>query len=198
MANTSARIAVVILAAGSSSRLGRPKQLLPMHGSTLLRVIAREACAATDDGVAVVLGASAQAIAPTLGSLPLTILDNPAWMEGMASSIRVAIAWAQRSACDGCALLVGDQPQLTAGHLARLFTGYRTTGGIVASRYGDVVGVPAVFDRGWFTSLAALHGTRGAQQVIRSADASAITAIDWPDGAMDLDTDDDGAAWSRR
>jgi CTP:molybdopterin cytidylyltransferase MocA len=182
-------IAAAILAAGSSSRLGRPKQLLPFRGTTLLRAVAEQTCAASFDRVAVVLGAHAGTIAPTLDGLPLAPLANVLWTEGVASSIRCAVAWALRSACDAILLLVCDQPRLTSSHLENLLSAYRASRRRVASRYANIVGVPAVFDRADFPRLGGLSGDAGAQCMLEDANI-----VEWPDGALDIDTPEQ-AAW---
>lgn len=185
------RVFAVVLAGGASRRLGRPKQLLPFRGTTLLRTVAAQACSASCAGVAVVLGAAASAVAPSLDGLPLSIELNPDWEEGIASSIRCAIRWVMAAKGDAALLLVGDQPNVTAAHLEQLLAGYRTSGGLVGSRYAGVVGVPAVLPRDAFPALLALRGEQGARQVLRSAPA--LTAIDWPQGTLDIDTPADAA-----
>lgn len=185
------RVFAIVLAAGASRRLGRPKQLLPYRGATLLHAVAAQACAASCAGVAVVLGAAASAVAPALRGLPLQLELNPDWEEGIASSIRRAISWVMTQEGDAALLLVGDQPRVTAAHLEQLLAAHRRTGGLVGSRYAGVVGVPAVLTRSTFPALLALRGEQGAQKVLRSA--SAVTAIDWPDGALDVDTAADAA-----
>jgi len=171
-------VAVIVLAAGATTRLGRPIQLLPFRGTTLLRAVALEACASSCDRVAIVLGADAPAIAPTLRGLGVTLILDPRWREGIAASIRRAIEWASRRH-DAAVLMVADQPRLTAAHIDRLIETYRVRGGVVASRYRGEVGVPAIFGRGQFPYLLALTGDPEARAVIGLVDA---TALDWSDG----------------
>jgi len=176
-------VAAAILAAGASSRLGRPKQLLPFRGTTLLRAVVREVCAASCDRVAVVLGAYAGSVAPELDGLPVASLANVLWTEGMASSIRCGVAWAVRSRCEALLVALCDQPRLTAAHLETLLQVYRRSPGPVASRYAGTLGAPAIFDRASFPALFALTGDAGASRLLASA-----TPVDWPDGALDVDT----------
>ncbi len=181
-------IAAALLAAGASRRLGRPKQLLPYRGAPLVHVIARELCATCCDRVVVVLGAHAGAVAAALADLPVALEVNVLWTEGIASSIRCAVAWALRSGCDGLALVACDQPRLHAAHVDALVALHHRRGTAVASRYAGVVGTPAVFGATEFSSLLALAGDTGARHLLAAA-----PTIDWAAGAYDLDTPDDVA-----
>jgi CTP:molybdopterin cytidylyltransferase MocA len=166
----------VILAAGASTRLGQPKQLLLLDGEPMLRVIAREALASRCERVAVVLGAHADEIRGALAGLSVEILDNPGWAEGMSSSVRVGVAWC---AAPRLLLMVGDQPRLTRAHLDALIA----VEGTVGSAYGGTVGVPAIFDRAMFPALAALRGDQGARRLLAGA-----ASVAWADGELDIDT----------
>ena len=177
-------IAAAILAAGASRRLGQPKQLVPYHGTTLLRAIAAQVCASGCDRVAVVLGAHAETIAPTLHGLELAILPNAWWPEGVASSIRAAAAWAWRVRASALVLLVGDQPRLTTAHVDLLCTTFRDTGRSVGSRYAGIIGVPAVFDAAELPHLIELTGDHGARHVLADLQPA---IVEWPDGAVDVD-----------
>ena len=173
-------IVAAILAAGSSSRLGRPKQLEPIDGELLLRRTARIALAARVARVAVVLGAHRELVAPALAGLDVDILDNPGWAEGMASSVRAAVAWANTPQVDALVLLVCDQPELTTAQLDALIARAGTRA--VASGYAGTAGVPAVFPSAMFPGLAALTGDRGARALLDDA-----IVVPWEAGARDLD-----------
>lgn len=178
------RVVAAILAAGASRRLGRPKQLIPYDGDTLLGRIVARVCAASCAEVAVVLGAGAEDIAPALAKLPVAVLHNADWREGVASSIRRATAWAIAARSSALVLCLGDQPKLTTAHVASLIAAYPRHGTVIASRYADTLGAPALFDSRWYPALAMLCGDRGARAVLARAGAF---AIDWPDGALDID-----------
>ncbi len=182
-------IVAAVLAAGASMRLGRPKQLIALDGEPLVRRAARLARASSCTEVAVVLGAHADAIAPTLDGLGVEVLENPLWPEGMGSSVRAAVGWALAECAQALLLVVCDQPRLTTAHLDALIA-HR---GRVGSSYLGVVGVPALFPAVDFPALAMVRGDRGARTLLAGA-----ASIDWPDGAIDVDTDDDLAKLTDR
>jgi CTP:molybdopterin cytidylyltransferase MocA len=186
-----ARWACAVLAAGGSRRLGRPKQLVPFRGRPLVRHVVEQACAAGCEEVAVVVGAHARPIADALEGLPVRLLVNRAWEEGVASSIRVATTWARDEGLDALAFALADQPGLSASHLDRLATAHREGAARVASAYGGAVGVPALFDARYFDRLMALHGDRGAARLLGEHDDRPAVAIPWPEGAIDVDTPSD-------
>lgn len=184
----------VILAAGASVRMGRPKQLLEVRGRPL---VAGAAAAALEAGlwpVIVVLGAHADAIRPALGRLPVLAVDNPAWPEGMASSIRAGIAAlaAYSRSLPGAVLALCDQPALSASALARLREAAGGAGGVSAARYGGHLGAPAAFRAEHFAALKALTGDGGARPLLQAM-ADRVAAVDLPELAADLDTPEDYA-----
>lgn len=186
----SAGIACAILAAGASRRLGRPKQLVEVGGQSLLRRIAVEACASTCARVAVVLGAHTEAIFPTLIGLPVTRLDNDLWKEGMASSIRRAVAWATEAGSEALVICVCDQLKLEAANLDRLIASYRgSAASMVGSAYAGVCGVPALFARDRFAALGRLQADHGAIGVL--SDDPGTIAIPWEAGRLDVDREAD-------
>ncbi|HEY4184823.1 MAG TPA: nucleotidyltransferase family protein [Polyangia bacterium] len=178
-------VALVVLAAGGSSRLGRPKQLVPFRGQPLLRGIAETARRSTASRVAVVLGARALEILPCLSDTDVTALLNSQWQVGVATSLRRGLFWAM--AHDASALLVvsGDQPYLDTLHLDSLIAAHRSSGQPAASVYSGVRGVPAIFPRTLFPDLLELRGDRGAGALLRGS--REVVEISWPAGAFDLD-----------
>ena len=180
------RIAAVILAAGKSRRLRQPKQLIQLAGESLLRRTARLAVEAGCGPVFVVLGFEAERMCPELNGLPVQTLTNQNWAEGMGASVRCGVSMAQVTA-DAVLLLVCDQPRLSAEHLRVLLTRHEEAGALItASGYEGRLGVPAVFAAQLFPELLQIHGDRGARQVIeRHGDA--VQAVEWPDGALDID-----------
>ncbi|MEJ7604149.1 MAG: nucleotidyltransferase family protein [Kofleriaceae bacterium] len=141
--------------------------------------------------VAVVLGAEAPAIAGTLEDLRVARVINSQWQDGIASSIRAAVAWARTTGVDALLITLADQPLLDVGHLARLRDTWLAGAPIAASRFSGVVGAPAVFDRSMWDELARLEGDQGAGRVLRERE---VAEVEWPGGALDVDTDADVAA----
>ena len=187
------RCGLVILAAGASRRMGSPKQLIEIDGRPLLVRAIEAALAAPVWPVVVVLGANATAIRPVIGHLPVLVVDNPAWAEGMASSIREGVATLRQfsRALDAAVLALCDQPGFSAATVESLLAAHRATGrGIVAARYSGRLGAPALFTRAHFPALAALTGEEGARDLL-NADPARVAAVDLPELARDLDTPDD-------
>lgn len=172
--------AAVVLAAGASSRLGEPKQLVTLAGETLLERAIRTAREADCSPVVVVLGAAAERIAEQCDLSDAVVVVNELWSEGMGSSVRLGVAAVQGA--DGVVLMTCDQPAVTAAHLRALMA----SGGVVGSAYAGRVGVPAYFPAAEFAGLLALRGDRGARELLRG-----MAAVDLPGGEVDVDTVED-------
>ena len=187
----------IVLAAGSSSRFGSPKQLVRLDGRPLLHAAVSRAVEVAGHSVSVVLGAHAAELAPLLSHTPASIVINRDWSEGMASSIRAGVSRLPGS-CGGVMLILADQAAVTAEDLRRLAaTWRRQTEYIVAAQYGTTLGAPAVFPASRFRDLVELRGDRGAQalfkrnpdRVIRVRMDSAAIDIDTPEDLLRLDPD---------
>jgi molybdenum cofactor cytidylyltransferase len=182
-------IAAVLLAAGGSRRLGRPKQLVTFRGKTLVRRAAEAAVAAGCEPVVVVLGAEAACVAGELNGLPVDRIVNAAWERGMAGSIGAGIRRLESVAAppEAAVLLAVDQPLLTADllhELCRAHDGSPTCR--AACEYAGTLGIPALFGKGWFRDLTRLSGDRGAR-VLLQRPGEPVRRVPWPDGALDLD-----------
>jgi molybdenum cofactor cytidylyltransferase len=189
--NNSASVGAVVLAAGSSSRMGRPKQTLRFGGESLLRRAALAALGAGCRPVIVVTGAHAELSRGELDGLDAREVLNPLWETGMASSVRAGVEALAGADADAAVLLLCDQPHVTADIIAGLVAAHRATGRpVVASAYGGSFGVPALFVRALFAELARLEGTAGAKQVIKRH-ASEAHFLSFPGGEVDVDTPDD-------
>jgi len=191
--------ALVLLAAGGSTRMGQPKQLLSYRGASLLRHAALTAMASQCRPVCIVLGHDADRLEREIADLPVVIAANHTWATGMTSSIRTGLETVLEAAPDISAVLLTlcDQPLVTAELLDRLVHEWRTTGrSIVACDYGEGHGVPALFARPWFGELARLTGDVGAKSILRTH-AAQVGLVPFPGGAIDVDSPADHAQLTR-
>jgi molybdenum cofactor cytidylyltransferase len=190
-----AAVGAVILAAGPSTRMGMPKQLLQFGGQTLLRRAAFAALEAGCRPVVVVTGANASACRESLDGLDVQEGENHQWQSGMSSSVRVGVeaVVAVEPKTAAVVLMLCDQPFVTRDIVAALVAVYRETGcSIVASRYGKSYGAPALFGSAHFAELRALEGATGAKQVIQKH-LPKVHLLPFPGGEIDVDTRDDFA-----
>jgi CTP:molybdopterin cytidylyltransferase MocA len=179
-------IAAIVLAAGASTRLGQPKQLVEFFGERLLERAVRIAGEAGCQPVIVVLGASAQEIRKSLRAEPgngVAFVFNHAWAEGMASSIRAGVGSLPPEVA-GTVILTCDQPSVTPEHLKSLID--RDPEATTASAYAGRRGVPAYFPRSVFAELERIVGENGARSLLAGAATVALEG-----GEFDLDTPDD-------
>jgi len=184
-------VAAVVLAAGGSKRLGEPKQLVPYQGKPLIRHVAEEVSASSCRWLGVVLGGHEAEIAPALIGLRGALLSHDAWRDGLASSLRRAVRWAASLPCDGLLVVLGDQLRVSAPYLDSLIELFEAGGCLVASRFDDALGAPAIFPRASFDAIASLRGDRGAREVIRATRPR--IEVGWDGGREDLDTPADKA-----
>jgi len=190
------RFGVAILAAGASTRMGTPKQLLDVGGRPLLVRAVEAALASAAWPVVVVLGAHAEKIRPLLAPYPVLVTENSAWSEGMAASIRAGVTTLQQFSrhLDAALIALCDQPAFSAATIAQLVAAQRSSGrSIVAARYAGRQGAPAMFLREHFPTLTALTGEEGARALLNDQPAL-VTPVDLPGLALDLDTPEDFAA----
>jgi molybdenum cofactor cytidylyltransferase len=186
-------VGAVILAAGSSSRMGRPKQTLQFQGMSLLRRATLAALDATCRPVVVVTGAHAELSRRELDQLEVQEAFNADWESGMGSSVRTGIERLVSIDADVAAavLLLCDQPHVTPKVVSSLLAAHHTTRKpVIASAYGESFGVPAVFSRTLFRELMGLAGSSGAKEVIKTHFSEAHF-LPFPEGEVDVDTPDD-------
>ncbi|NEO18319.1 MULTISPECIES: nucleotidyltransferase family protein [unclassified Moorena] len=187
---TESNIAIIILAAGASTRMGKPKQLLPYQGCSLLRHTIEKAMASVCKPVVVVLGANAQQIYSEVNQPSVTVVENPDWNLGMGSSIRSGIL--SLGSCyetiDAAVITVCDQPFISPEIINHLVAAYHATGKpIVACQYADTLGVPVLFKHRFFSELATLDETVGAKKIINKY-YNEVFSISFPLGVIDIDT----------
>ena len=186
--DSSGPVALLLLAAGASTRMGRPKQLLPWQGRTLLRHAAETAVASGCAPIMVVTGALHEELLPELAGLPIRTVRNPDWATGMASSLQAGLAAVADANPAAVLVMLTDQPLVTPGLLRQLLARQRQTrAAAVAAAYGDTLGVPAVFGQVLFPQLRQLQGAQGAGRLLATLGA-AVDSVDFPAGLLDIDT----------
>ena len=183
------KIGVIILAAGSSSRMNNePKQALEFRGKTLLRRAAETALQGEFSSTIVVLGANQKKSRKEIEDLPLQIAVNENWLIGMSSSIKVGLLALSEENLDAIIIMLCDQPLVTTEILQRLWDVYVETGKpIAACEYENTVGVPALFAREVFAELADLQKDEGAKKIIKK-DKYRVALVTAPEAAFDIDT----------
>ena len=171
----------VVLAAGGSTRLGRPKQLVSFAGERLLERAVRIVLEAGFTPV-VVLGAASEQVVDGCNLSRCHVLIHPDWQSGMGGSIRVGVAAAQALGAEKVLLMTCDQPAVTVEHLLRLACAPELP---ASSAYAERKGVPACFSAASFAALMALSGDMGARELLRDT-----PAIELPGGELDVDTEE--------
>jgi molybdenum cofactor cytidylyltransferase len=207
-------IAAVILAAGGSARMGRPKPLLRFRGESLIARAARAAreggCAGVwvvtrhstierNDGAASDAGQETDTAAEIVREARMAlaaVVPNPDWRRGMSASIRAGLAAVKNDpSIEGVLFLAADQPFVEAGDIAHLIAASEAGGPIAAADYGNgSVGIPALFTRPYFPALERLDGDSGAKRVLESERAS-VRRVAMPSAAIDVDSPDDCRRW---
>jgi molybdenum cofactor cytidylyltransferase len=169
-------VAGLVLAAGGSSRLGRPKQLLPYGERTLLDHVLDTARGCQFDQLVVALGGAADEVRFAVDLDGADVVENRAYGEGCSSSIAAAMA-ALDPRCDALVLLLGDQPGVTRETVRALLAG-RAGSPLAVCRYEDGRGHPFAFGREVFAELRRLHGDKGVWKLLdRAGDRVAEVAI---------------------
>jgi molybdenum cofactor cytidylyltransferase len=195
-------IAGIILAAGASTRLGRPKQLLDLGGRPLLSHVLAHAAASDLDEVVLVLGHDAVHIANAVGEWGQRVVINPDYAAGQSTSLRLGLQSIDPTA-EAAMFLLGDQPQVAAAIINAVIHHFRATGGpIVAPTYAGARGNPVLFARRLFPDLAHIRGDTGARALLAAHPDLIQTVPVSPDPPPpDVDTEDDYRAllqaWSQ-
>ncbi len=183
-------VAAIILAAGASRRLGQPKQLLLLGGEMMIERTIRLANEAGAAPVITVLGAYHEVIREAVRLSNFTPVINSAWEQGISSSIQAGLAAVEESdpQTAGVLILACDQPRLSAEHLRAMLAAFcaQAAPSIVASAYGGILGIPAVFPRKVFPPLRALRGDKGARSLLLQPPCP-LVALTFPGGEIDID-----------
>ncbi len=187
--------AIILLAAGFSSRLGRPKQLLVYQGQTLLRRAAETAVtAAAGATVVVVTGARHEELLPELAGLPVQVVRCQQWEQGMGASLKAGLAKLASATPAAVIILLCDQPHVTPALLRQLAETHETTGlPIVASEYAGMPGVPVLFAAQVLPLLRQLPDAAGAAALLRQY-PELVATVPFAAGAVDVDTEAQYAA----
>lgn len=184
-------IGLIILAAGASRRMnGRQKQLLKIDGKTLLRKSLETAVKSVCRPIIVVLGANAEKLKSEVEDTNAQIIINENWGKGLSSSIKIGVETLikQHNKLSAICIMLCDQPLVTTEIINNLATLYKKTDKlIVACKYQDTDGVPAIFSSKLFGELCAVKGDKGARDIIEKY-AENLATIEVPEAALDIDT----------
>lgn len=185
---------IILLAAGNSSRMGSPKQLLMYQGKTFLERIIDTASEIFDPNhIVLVLGAHHHEISSVIKNKNIHIVINENWESGMASSIQSGMKALSGlfPEMEGCFISVCDQPYLTGDLFSKMLQLKETSEKeIVVAKYADTLGVPALFSKKYFKQLMELTGEQGAKKIIQQ-NMNDVESFEFEKGAVDIDTPSD-------
>ena len=185
------KVSILILAAGNSSRLGSPKQLVTFMGKTLIESITEVALSISEE-VLIVLGGNADLILSKLERFEseISIEFNPNWQQGMGSSISIGVEkLAEKS--DLIIILLSDQPfisKVLLQNMLQTYANYKNP--VVACVYNNTLGVPILFNKSVYPELLKLSGDKGAKSFLHLYE-NRISTVDFPEGIFDIDTIED-------
>jgi molybdenum cofactor cytidylyltransferase len=181
---------IIILAAGNSSRLGQPKQLLCYRGRTLIEHVLQHAQAVSNSVTVVVTGAKNDALDKILKANGVQVCNNPDWAQGMSTSIKTGLGYLLRHSpeINACILSVCDQPYLDKLVFDQLIEhNQKASCEIIASSYGGSVGTPVLFNKRFFDDLQILDGQEGAKKLLMKYQTN-VCLLPFPKGEIDIDT----------
>lgn len=190
-ASYDSKVAAVVVAAGSSSRMTAVKQLLPWKDTTMLGYVIKQLKEAGAAHVFVVLGAQQKEILNNIDTSNITIIYNDNWSEGMGTSIAKTITYLKDKQLyyDGLLVAACDQPLIKLGHYKKLINSCINSSRIITSSYGGGSGIPVVFDKIYFSELSSLAEDVGAKSIVKKH-LDRLIQIDSPEAAFDLDTEE--------
>lgn len=190
-ASYDSKVAAVVVAAGSSSRMTAVKQLLPWKDTTMLGYVIKQLKEAGAAHVFVVLGAQQKEILNKIDASNITIIHNDNWPQGMGTSIAKTITYLMDKQLDYDGLLVAacDQPLIKLDHYKKLINSCINSGRIITSSYSGGSGIPVVFDKIYFSELSTLAEDVGAKSIVKKH-LDRLIQIDAPEAAIDLDTEE--------
>ncbi len=185
------KTAILILAAGNSSRMGKTKQLLPFKNTTLLEWAIEQAQKSVVKNVFCVLGANKEVIEKQLTSNIVEIIYNPNYKDGLSTSIVKGIDFLLNYNFDSVLIMLADQPHVTSEYLNSLIeVSKNNPSNIIASSYQGSVGVPAIFPKNYFNDLLDLKGDKGAKNFLLQQNNNVIK-VNSTQNLLDIDTPED-------
>ena len=189
------KIGIIILAAGASTRLGRPKQLLQLNGESLVQKTVKAALDVSDITLTV-LGSHYNEVHQEIKYFKTQTAFNLDWNKGMGSSIKFGLHEIHKTHPDLQAVIITvcDQPFLTSKLLGQLVEAFYKGNPLVASVYGNTVGVPVLFDRQYFKMLLKIDDEVGARHLLKREDPFLVS---FPRGSQDIDTETDWENYQR-
>ena len=194
MSDDTSNIAIVILAAGASKRMGSPKQLLKWGNESLLTHAINKALNVKNSEVIVVLGANHGSIQKEIEQFPITILKNSNWKEGLGKSIACAAKYVieLKPKTNGLVITLADQPLIDTEFLKIIIQNYyQDQNQIVATSYGNRKnGVPALFDSHYFEELSNLSNDNGAKHILKKHESS-VVSLQLQQENLDIDSIED-------
>jgi molybdenum cofactor cytidylyltransferase len=185
-------LVIIILAAGSASRMGAPKQLLPWKGKTVIENMVELTTALPNTKTLVVTGAYNEEVEEKLVHYPINCIYNSNWKEGMGSSISVGVQQAEMEKPEGIMVILADQLAIQQSHLMDLIQTFyqKKCQYCVSSFYSSINGVPAIFPKKWYGNLKNLKGDRGARKLFQEK-AEQVYSLPLNEAATDIDTPKD-------
>ncbi len=186
-------IATLIMAAGSSSRMGTPKQLLPWKNATLIENVIAKALQLNTSKTLVVLGANKDVIIKKIASYPIEVVHNKKWHKGLGNSIAFGINHILSTyKAEAVLIVLADQPLIKGSYLEEMLDIFEaSTAQIIATRYQNgKTGVPVLFDKSYFEELSVIDGDNGAKEILRNYSNSVKTLL-FEANVFDIDTEED-------
>ena len=180
-------LSAIILAAGGSSRYGQCKQLVEINGSSLVRLSANKLSALFPiHMITVVVGANSEAVAQAVTDIPVNIVVNEYWQQGLASSLKAGLN-SVKPDCRAVMITLCDQVLITEEHLRQLLEQwFADPCKIIASAYAGTVGTPAIIPAEFYPDILALEGDAGAKSILKN-NAARVRTLPIPEGEFDLD-----------
>lgn len=189
-------VAIVILAAGMSRRLGRPKQVLPLAGEPIVTHVGKRAKSSRAARVMAVLGGASGETMAALENIVDELIINDAFAEGQGTSIAAGIRYLYSTShllgsCEAVVFLLGDQPGIDTAAIDAVIDAWEDGARIAMVKYTDRPGHPVLFDRAYWQELSRLNGDQGGRSVLdKHRDDVEYVRID-TESPMDVDTEAD-------